>query len=181
MNLLCERKQTSAPFTFVPLQIGGGVMFTLWAKTELDEEEQGLLKKYNFEDALLIADDPSDALRRALRAAIILGIAIWIVVWLVTSITTATGITLLAILILTAVYYNELRGHIYVRDLVHGRTFRCFSVVELLQQEERLKFLAGYLRQVMESAKHWDGREAVPIPPLSREDAKQLVLKSLRW
>lgn len=179
MNLLCERKQSSAPFTLVPLQIGGGVMFTLWVKSELDDEEQALLKKYDFEKALLIADDWIGTLRRGLRSALVIGLLVWPVLLFFTGFGLATGVTVVGVVILTAVYYNELRGHIYVRDLIHGRKFRCFSVVELLQQEERLKFLATYLRQVLESAKHWDGREAVPIPPLSREDAKQLVLKAL--
>ena len=179
MNLLCERKQSSAPFTLVPLRFGGGVMFTLWVKSELDEEEQELLKKYDFEKALLIADDWVATFRRGLRSALVIGVLVWPVLLFLTNFGLATAVTVVGVLILTAIYYNELRGHIYVRDLIHGRKFRCFSVVELLQQEERLKFLATYLRQVLESAKHWDGREVVPIPPLSREDAKQLVLKAL--
>jgi len=179
MDLLCERKQSSAPFTLVPLQFGGGVMFTLWVKSELDEEERGLLAKYNFEKALLIADDWVATLRHAFRSSLIIGIVGWLVLWTLMGFNLGTTIAVVGVIVLTAIYYNELRGHIYVRDLVHGRKFRCFSIVELLQQEERLKFLATYLRQVLESAKHWDGREAIPIPPLSREDAKQLVLKAL--
>ena len=80
---------------------------------------------------------------------------------------------------ITGLYYNELRGNIYVRDLLHGRKFRCFSIVELIRKEDELLALSAYLRQVLESAKHWDGREVLEVPPLTPELAKQLVIQGL--
>ena len=107
-----------------------------------------------------------------------LGVIAWVVLVLIVGFTWGSWITLVGMIAFTAFYYNEVREHIYVRDLIHGRKFRCFSIVELLQKEEYLRVLAMYLRQVLESAKNWGGREAVPIPRLSPEDAKLLVLKS---
>lgn len=178
MNLLCERKQSSATFTLVPLQFGGGVMFTLWAKAEFEELEYELLQKYHFENALLIADDWTVTLRKSLKTSIWLGVVLWFVLFTFLSWSTSTTLTFFAILAFTAIYFNELREHIYVRDLVYGRTFRCFSIVELIHKEEYLKGLTMYLRQVLESAKHWGGREVVEIPTLSPNEARQLILKA---
>ena len=87
-------------------------------------------------------------------------------------------LTLCAMLLFTFAYYNEIREHIYVRDLVHGRTFRCFSIIELIQKEEYLKGVSAYLRQVLQSAKHWDGQEVVPVPVLAPAEAKLMIAKS---
>jgi hypothetical protein len=176
MNLLCERQQSSAPFTLVPLQFGGGVMFTLWVKAELDDEETKLLQKYQFQHALLIADDWVATLRKCFRSAVLIGFVAWIVLWFFFSWFTSFVLTLLVVFGITAYYYNELRGNIYVRDLVHGRKFRCFSIVELIRKEHSLLGLSAYLRQILESAKNWDGREVLEVPPLSPELAKQLII-----
>lgn len=177
MNLLCERRQSAAVFNLVPLRFGGGVMFTLWAKVELDPEEQELLYKYRFDDAQLIADDWVATLRRSLRVSLLVGFLLWIVLFAFLSWSWATMLTFIAVALLTGLYYNELRGNIYVRDLVHGRKFRCFSIVELIRKEHYLQGISMYLRQVLESAKHWDGQEVIAIPPLTPELAKLLVVE----
>ncbi|MBZ0226971.1 MAG: hypothetical protein K8F58_00745 [Bauldia sp.] len=179
MNLLCERQQSSAAFTLVPLQFGGGVMFKLWAKVELDDDEFEMLRKYRFEDALLIADDWVATLRHCFRVSLTLGFALWIVLILFFSWTMSATLAFLAVALITGLYYNELRGNIYVRDLVHGRTFRCFSIVELIRKEHYLKGLSMYLRQVLESARNWDGQEVIAIPPLTPEQAKLLVIEGI--
>lgn len=177
MNLLLKRAQKPGIVTLVPLQFGGGPLFTLWAKAEFTEEEYGLVTRYRLNDALLIADDWLYMLQRSVRTALILGVAAWWILFMFFSWAVTTGVTMVLILVLTAVYYNELREHIYVRDLVHGRTFRCFSIVELVQKEEYLKGISAYLRQVLETAKHWDGQEVVPVPTLTPQEAKALVAK----
>lgn len=177
MNLLFERRQKPGTITLVPLQFGGGPLFTLWAKAEFTEDEYELLKKYRFNDALLIADDWLAMLQRSFRTALVLGFVAWWVLFIFFSWTTSTTLTVLIVVALTAVYYNELREHIYVRDLVHGRTFRCFSIVELVHKEAYLKGISAYLRQVLEAAKHWGDREVVPVPALTPEEAKALIVK----
>lgn len=177
MNLLLKRAQKPGTVTLVPLQFGRGPLFTLWAKAEFTEEEYELLLKYRFNDALLIAEDWLVILKRSVRTSLILGVAAWWILYMFLNWATATGLTMVLILALTALYYNELREHIYVRDLVHGRTFRCFSIVELVQKEDYLKVIAAYLRQVLETAKHWDGQEVVPVPTLTPTEAKALVAK----
>lgn len=181
MHLLYEREQSAATFRLVPLQIGGGVMFTLWAKAELDADEQELLSKYGLEKALLIADISPAAMQRSIRAGVLLGIVVWLVLNLIFSWAWALGLGVLAVIGLSAFYYNELRETIYVRDLVHGRRFRCFSVVELVRKEEYLKLLSLYLRQVIESAKHWGGRETIALPVMAPEDARQLLVRGPQW
>jgi hypothetical protein len=176
MNLLCERKQSQATFNLVPLRLGGGVMFTLWVKAELDPDEVELLKKYRFEDAMLLEDDWVATLRRCFRSSLMLGFFLWVLLFIFFSWTTSTTLTLIAIALMTLLSYNELRGNIYVRDLLHGRKFRCFSIVELIRKEHRLMVLSAYLRQVLESARNWDGREVLYVPPLSPEQAKQLII-----
>lgn len=177
MNLLLKRAQKPGTITLVPLQFGAGPLFTLWAKAEFTEEEYELILRYRFNDALIVADDWIVMLRRSARTALILGVAAWWILYMFFSWAVTTSITMVLILALTAVYYNELREHIYVRDLVHGRTFRCFSIVELVQKEEYLKGICAYLRQVLETAKQWDGQEVVPVPTLTPQEAKALVAK----
>ena len=177
MNLLFERKQKAGIVTLVPLQFGGGPLFTLWAKAEFTEDEYALLQKYRFNDALLIADDWLTMLQRSFRTSLIVGFVVWWLLLAFCSWAITTTLTMVAVVALTAVYYNELREHIYVRDLVHGRTFRCFSIVELVQKEDYLKGITAYLRQALETAKNWDGREVVPIPTLTPQEAKALVAK----
>ena len=82
---------------------------------------------------------------------------------------------------MTVVYFKTLREQIIVSDLLDGgRTFLCDSIVELIHKEAYLEGICEYLRQVLESAKHWHDREIIPIRPLDKEAAKQLILKARR-
>ena len=75
-------------------------------------------------------------------------------------------------------WINEKRETIMVQDLIHGRHFTCKSVVELAKKEAWLESACGVFRQVMESAKHWDGVERHTIEPLPKEQAKELILRA---
>ncbi|MCP4407600.1 MAG: hypothetical protein GY807_07540, partial [Gammaproteobacteria bacterium] len=78
------------------------------------------------------------------------------------------------------VYFKTLREQIVVSELMAGgRKFRCDSIVALIQKEAYVEGVCSYLRQVLESAKHWHDREVVGIPPLKKEEAKLAVLKAL--
>lgn len=177
MNLLLNRDQKSAAlFSLIPLRIGSGVTFTLQATLELDEEEQALLSKYNFTKSALVVSDPIDDLKMAFRPALVLGILAFIVVWFFGTFSTALSLAIVVTLIMTGVYFKTLREQIIVSDLLgNGRKFRCDSIVDLVKKEAYLQHICSYLRQVLESAKHWDDREVVPIPPLDKEEAKAAV------
>ena len=68
---------------------------------------------------------------------------------------------------------------IYVKDLIHGRYFACPSIIELARKEAWLGVVSSFLRQVMESAKYWDGTEVVPVDALSRAEAKFVVIRGI--
>lgn len=181
MKLLFDRDQTgSAVFSLVPLRIGSGVTFKLTAELELDQEEEALLNRYKLTNAPLVLSDPIEDLKQAFRPGSLMGLMTFVVFWIIGSFTFALGLGLLATIVMTAVYFKTLREQIIVSDLLAGgRTFRCDSIIALIQKEAYLEGVCSYLRQVLESAKHWGDREAIDIPPLSKEAAKLAVLKAL--
>lgn len=180
MNLLLNRDQNSAAvFSLIPLRLGSGVTFTLHATLELEEEENALIKKYNFSKAALVVSDPIEDLKQSFRPALLLGLIAFFTFWLMGTFTTAFSLALLVTLVMTGVYFKTLREQIVVSELMEsGRKFRCDSIVELIQKEAYLRNICAYLRQVLESAKTWDDREVVAIEPLNSEEAKLAVLKA---
>ena len=182
MNLLLNRSQKSvALFSLVPLRVGSGVMFHLHAELEIDDEERNLMIKYRLSGAPLVLSDPIDDLKMALRPAVIVGLVAFLLLWFVVSFSMATSLALLIVLGMTVVYFKTMREMIVVSDLLHGgRIFRCDSIIALIQKEAFLEGISEYLRQVMESAKHWHDRETIPIKPLDKALAKQVVLSSTR-
>lgn len=181
MNLLLQREQKSAAlFSLIPLRIGSGVMFHLRAELELEGDEEALIAKYRFANAPLVVSDPIEDIKMAFRPALFLGFLAFVLVWFLISFWSAILLSIITTLGMTAVYFTTLREQILVGDLLHGgRTFRCDSVVELIAKEAYLENISEYLRQVLESAKHWGEREVVPIKPLPREEAKRAVLRRL--
>ena len=63
MDLLFKREQTSGELT--------RVRFKLWGKIELDEEEQALTKRYQLDDAVLIAVVQPNLLRQGILAGFV--------------------------------------------------------------------------------------------------------------
>ncbi len=181
MQLLFNRDQISASvFSLVPLRIGSGVNFTLHASLELDAEEEALLQKYNLTKAPLVISDPIDDLKQSFRPALLLGFVIFVIISLTGAFGTAMTLGIMVTLAMTIVYFKTLREQIIVSELMAGgRKFRCDSIIALIQKEAYLEYICGYLRQVLESAKHWHDREAISIPPLKKEEAKQAVLQRL--
>ena len=76
-------------------------------------------------------------------------------------------------------WFNEKRETIFVSDLLHGRHFSCPSVIELARKEAWLSTVTSFLRQVMESAKNWDGTETNEIDALPKAEAKLVMLRGL--
>lgn len=169
MELLFKREQTNEGAL--------KVKFKLWSKIELDEEEKALVEKYRFDDAMLIAVEQPDLLRHA----VIIGILAWL---LGTGFFTAMMPMMLSVPVgiafgIGAAYWwvNEKRETIFVKDLIHGRNFKCPGVIELAKKEAWLTHIVAVLRQVMVSAKNWDGTEQFQIDPLPKDEAKQVILK----
>lgn len=168
MNLLFKRAQTDGAT--------GKVTFRLWAQTELDEDEQHIVKRYRFDDAVLVPVDVPNLLRNA----VIVGLAAGLLAMLLLS-SFPLGMLLAAGLGIAAgyFYFDRFRESVLVRDLINGRYFACNSVVDLARKEAWVKDAVAVFRQVMETAKHWDGTETIPIVALSKEDAKYFALRAL--
>ena len=171
MELLFKREQTVGNV--------GRVNFKLWGQLEVSEDERALIARYRFEEAILIGADDRHLLRGAIkRGAIAFVIAAIVVTYLLNSGVygffggAAVGIGV------GYFYVNEKRETIFVKDLLHGRHFKCESVIELAKKEAWLEGACELFRQVMESAKHWDGVERHTIEPLPKEQARDLILKA---
>lgn len=171
MDLLFKREQTAGQLA--------RVQFKLWSMIELDEEEQALVDRYRFQDAVLIAAIQPNLLRKTLFVA---GCA-FVVAFVLISTLMGFGI---AILLSAGAgfgagywFLNEKRETIFVKDLLHGRYFSCDSVVELARKEAWLETVVGFLRQVMESARHWDGTQRHAIEPLPKDEARQVILRGI--
>lgn len=168
MEILFKREQTSGKV--------GRINFKLWSKLEVDQDEQALITRYRFDESVLIGSDDSDLLRTAVK----LGAGIFVVVALLgTYLFSSSTFGILAGVSagVGAGYWhmNEKRETIFVKDLLHGRNFTCESVVELAKKEAWLEGASAVFRQVMESAKHWDGVERHAIAVLPKDEAKDLI------
>jgi hypothetical protein len=171
MKLLFKREQSAGKV--------GRVRFKLRAKVDFDKGEMEIVKRYRFDEAILIA-----ALQLSLvRNAFLFAIATAALVFAVASMTVGTtpGLVLGALAGGGAGYwwFNEKRETIFVHDLIHGRHFSCSSVIDLARKEAYLEQIVSFLRQVMESAKNWDGTETIDVPALGKAEAKYMMLKSL--
>ena len=172
MNLLFKREQTSGRF--------GKVKFKLWGKLEFDEGEQEIVKRYRFDNAVLIAIIEPILIRRTLymlvAAFVIMAPLMSYVVNDPTFGSVSGGLIALGI---AYWYFHSRRETIFVKDLIHGRHFTCDSVIELARKEAWLEYISAFLRQVIESAKHWDGTETHAIEPLPKDEARQVIIKGI--
>lgn len=176
MDLLFKREQTRGK--------ASRSYYKLWAKLELTEEEQELIRRYGFSSAVLIDIVQPELLRKSA----LIGFAAFVIGYPVINFILGSmfglyigwmGSFMLPLLVGIGVayyYFHNNRETIYVKDLLHGRHFTCPSVVELARKEAGLETITGYFRQVLESAKHWDGAVKLSIQPLNREAAKRIIL-----
>jgi hypothetical protein len=153
-------------------------IFKLHAQVELEDDEQLLIERYDFKDAVLI-EVPEPGLA---RNATIFG---FIVVWIAAAAlfmmagTMAAMVGVLIGIFFGWLYYDRHRETILVNDLIHGRYFDCRSVVELSRKEAWLGVVVSYLRQVMEAAKNWGETEIITVEALSKQEAKFVVIRGL--
>lgn len=170
MQLLFKREQTRGKLA--------KVAFKLWGKLELDENELALVKRYRFDEALLIFQPTPGLLRRSIIIGVVVG---FIAAWIVTMVTMAAPAGILGGLVFGGLagyfWYHNKRETIFVKDLLHGRHFTCQSIVLLAKQEAFLTDAVAFFRQVMESAKHWDGAEAADVPVLPKDEARKFIIE----
>lgn len=171
MELLFKREQT--PGTV------GRVRFKLWAKVDLEDEEAALIKKYSLSDAVLIEAVQPELLRTTILMSV--GVFVLVFGFLAFSWSASGGFLLGAIgsFGFGWWYLNEKRETIFVKDVMHGRYFSCKSVIALARKEAWLELVIAYFRQVMETAKHWDGTEHRTIEPLPKDEAREIILRGL--
>ena len=183
MDLLFKREQSAGVAgTSLPLPSLlslGAPKFKLWAKIELEPEEQTVVDHYRFDQAILIDGFQPELVKKTASIAAGTFVVATIVFWVMAGFSTALFLGLIAGGAAGYFYYDQKRETIFVRDLLHGRYFSCGSVIDLARKEAWLETITGFLRQVMESAKHWDGTESVKIEALPKDVAKQMMIKGL--
>lgn len=169
MKILMRRAQTPGRFF--------GVTFKLWAKLELAGDEQKIIDRYDFDRAWLIIVDQPYRFRNSLVLGLLAAVSLFFLVAANFGRTYGSFASIAALIGVTWFWMDYWRETIYVKDLLHGRNFRCKSIVALVQREDFLRSICSYLRQVMESAKHWGGTETQDIPKFDPAMAKQIVIK----
>lgn len=184
MDLLFQRAQTAAAagggLSFPGLSLGiGAPKFKLWAKIELAPDEQAVVDHYRFDAAVLIDSFQPELLKKTAMIASAAFVVATVFFWSIVSFSGALFWALIAAGAAGYFYYDKKRETIFVRDLMHGRYFSCGSVIDLARKEAWLETVTAFLRQVMESAKHWDGTEAIKIEALPKDIAKQMIIKGL--
>ena len=170
MDLLFKREQTTGKMS--------RVNFKLWGKLELSEDEQALIKRYRFDESVLIGSDDSELLRKAIKLGAIVFVIVAVLLTYMANAETGFFGGIAAGVGAGYSLMNEKRETIFVRDMLHGRNFTCGSVVDLAKNEAWLEGACGVFRQIMESAKHWDGVERITIEPLPKEQAKDLIIRA---
>ncbi len=171
MELLFEREQTSSALDRIAFKLKG--------KVEFNEEEQELVKRYKFDAAMLIEAYQPELVRKTAVRAVLIFLGVLLFCFISMSYMVAFFIAICAGGGFGYWYYHQNRETIYVRDLMRGRYFVCDSVVALARKEAWLELICSFLRQVMESAKHWDGATRVPIKALPKDEAKQIIIKGI--
>ena len=170
MDLLLKREQNR--------NWRGRVVFRLWAKAEMAEDERALIDRYNMGGSCLIASDDFEHL----KGAVAVGFVAFLVGGGLAGANTGEvlgGLAFGTIAGIAAGYWwlNEKRETIWMRDMLYGRRFKCNSIIELAKKEAMLDNACIALRQVVETAKHWDGVETRLVPVLPPEEAKEIVVR----
>lgn len=173
MKLLFRRSQAKTIF--------GRPVFKLWARMEFEDDEHELVRYYRFEAAKLIEVIQPGLIQRSILAGFGAFSLCLIGLWAVNVVGFELMLISSFVLGLAGgwIYFDRRRETIFVRDLIHGRYFKCRSIIDLARKEAWLELITSFLRQVLETAKYWDGTEAVPIDALSKQEAKYMVISGL--
>jgi len=153
--------------------------FNLWCKIEFDEGEQAIVKRYHIDESVLIEVVRPDLIRKAIFIAVGVVLIVTVYFYSLAGLGMALTIGCLSGCIAVYWYIDERREKIFVRDLIHGWNFTCYSVAEIARKETWLETITSYLGQVIESAKHWDGNQRPTIKHLVKDEASKVILKGL--
>ena len=196
MELLYKRNQYTRP-TWTSMK---KVFFKLHAQIVLSPEENDLINKYQLRDAIVIPVPQPRLIWHSIGIgllAAVLSFGFFLSIFgspavrrylyynhnPVLNFISETGALPFAIVVAIAaafVFYHLNRKTIYLRDLIRGRTFRTKSVVDQVDTENWVHGVVSYIRQLLETAKHWDGTEKFDVLPLDPEEAKKAVLPKLK-
>ncbi|NOX39182.1 MAG: hypothetical protein GXP05_01290, partial [Alphaproteobacteria bacterium] len=109
MDLLFKRKQSPGRFI--------RVRFEHWGRIVLDAEEEAIMKRYRFHDAILIAAIQLNLIKKTAS----IGLAVFVIVFVVISSGFGTSMSLLLSVVAGGGagywYFNEKRETIMVKDL----------------------------------------------------------------
>ncbi|MDQ3960186.1 MAG: hypothetical protein M3255_07895 [Pseudomonadota bacterium] len=154
MQLLIQRGQRKIPILPRPI-------FDLWAKFEVNLEEEALIDKYHVRKHILVEGKPLQRWFAAILGIIIAGVIAAIV-------HSYIGIQLITLLVFVGsafLLYQQFREEVRVSDILDGRHFACRSVVKLMAQEEEVTEMANAFRHLLEAMKNWGGREIIELAP----------------
>lgn len=173
MNLLLKRSQYT----------GWRVRFRLWAKLELTDEENSLIRKYDMDKALLVDIPQPGHMWQSFCIGVLAAPLAYVLLPTIASAARiylrGTSLIVLAVLIGAIVgyaFYHRFRESVMVRDLMYGKYFKCRSIIHLAKKEAYLEAISQHFRQVLEGAKNWNGTQTNAIEPMSPEDAKRSLL-----
>jgi hypothetical protein len=161
--------------------------FELWAKFDLDSNENALIDKYRPQSALLSEDEPQSRARKWRRSVITGGVLAAVMCLIIAYLSLSRpafyglnpfifiepignplmwiGMLLLGWFVFTSWIFQQVREDIIVADILRGRNFRCKSIVILLEKEDLLKKRAQEFRQFLEAMKTWGGMDIITIKP----------------
>ena len=186
MKLLFQRAQGAGPLGVAESSALSGLSFglsrpkfKLWAKIELEPAEKVVLDHYHFDATILIDAEQPDLMRKTFYVALATFIFATLFFSMLISSSAAMFWAIIAAAAAGYFYHDKHRETIFVRDLLHGRNFSCTSIIELARKEAWLQTVSAFLRQVMESAKNWDGTESIKIQAVDKDLAKQIIIKGL--
>ena len=145
-------------------------IFDLWAKFELDLEEQALITKYHVRKHILVEGKPLQRWRAAIFGIIIAGV----IAAIIHNFLGILPITLLIFVGSAYLLYHQFREEIRVSDILAGRHFTCRSVVKLMATEQEVAEMAHAFRHLLEAMKTWGGRGIIELEPY-KEPVLRLV------
>jgi len=170
--------------------------FELWAKFDLSPDEKLLMNKYQPHSALLSEDEPESRARKWRRSvitgAILSSVMCLVIAYLdvyrpalgglnpflniqpIGSIPMWIGMLFIGWYVFTSWVFTHIREDIIVADILRGRSFRCKSIVILLEKEDLLKKRAHEFRQFLEAMKTWGGMDIITIKPGEEATVKSI-------
>jgi tetratricopeptide (TPR) repeat protein len=136
-------------------------VFDLWAKFELNSEEDALIAKYRVRKHILVQGKPLQRLWAGALGIIIAGV----IAAIIHNFFGAGLITFLVFVGSTLLLYHQFREEVRVSDILDGRHFICRTVVKLIVKEQEIAEMAHAFRHLLEAMKNWGGREIIELKP----------------